>query len=144
MLQQDGSLAVGDVIQCRVLDADLLALAAHLQHALAGLCAQQAAAHGVRRVGIQRGIGDAQFLVVASAVEVEDAAWCRAVELQDAVLHRNLAEQVVLAVAVDEAVLQTRNLHVLDADGTDLKGTLVVQVGILRYGTHQDELVGIT
>ena len=139
-LQQHGSLAVGDVIECRVLDAQLLALATQLDDALAGLCAYQTAAHGVRRISIQRRALNAQLLVVTAAVEVEDAAWCRAVHLDDAVLHSQLANQVVLTVSIEQAVLQACNLHVLDRDFANLISTICIQTDFWQR-THQDERI---
>ena len=125
-----------DVVERGVLQAQGLLLQSGVGGLLSALRAVEGA--GVCRIAVDGGVGDREFAYDAATLRVEHVL-VAAGYLHDAVVERQLTDEVLRAVGVEELAGQSLHGYVGDADVADVVELLFVKKGFIRRIAHLDE-----
>ena len=125
-----------DVVERGVLQAERLLLQSGVGGLLSALRAVEGA--GVCRIAVDGGVGDREFAYDAAALCVEHVL-VAAGYLHDAVVERELTDEILGAVGVEELTGQALHGDVGDADVADVVELLLVKKGFIRRIAHLNE-----
>ena len=125
-----------DVVERGVLQAQGLLLQSGVGGLLSALRAVEGA--GVCRIAVDGGVGDRELAYDAATLCVEHVL-VAAGYLDDAVVERELTDEILGAVGVEELTGQALHGDVGDADVADAVELLFVEEGFIRRIAHLDE-----
>ena len=125
-----------DVVERGVLQAERLLLQSGVGGLLSALRAVEGA--GVCRIAVDGGVCDRKLAYDAATLCVEHVL-VAAGYLQDAVVERQLTDEILSGVGVEELAGQSLHGDVGDADVADVVELLFVEEGFIRRIAHLDE-----